>query len=148
MKSRYRAEAISVCDAGLSNYLSKAHKKRVSSGILTGILIGGISTGGLYIYQRVTGSSLDSLVSILPLFFGAISGAGYGILTSEKNDSQSTSDFNSVCDELEAEEEQDYAHSMYDCKTGKEYIANTEEEHNDYAALGYVHDMNECDGEN
>ena len=33
---------------------------------------------------------------------------------------------------------------MYDCKTGEEYIANTEEEHNDYAALGYVHDMDVC----
>ena len=38
----------------------------------------------------------------------------------------------------------DYAHSMYDCETGKEYIANTEEEHNEYAALGYVHNMDEC----
>jgi len=105
MKSRYRAEATSVCDAGLANYLSIAHKKRISSGILTGILVGGISTGGLYLYQMASGISLDNLVSILPLFFGAISGAGYGILTSEKNDSQSTSDFNAVCDELEAEEE-------------------------------------------
>jgi len=38
MKSRYRAEAMSICDAGLSSYLGKAHKKRVSSGILTGIV--------------------------------------------------------------------------------------------------------------
>ena len=44
----------------------------------------------------------------------------------------------------EQEPTDDYAHSMYDCKTGEEYIANTEEEHNDYAALGYVHDMDEC----
>ena len=53
MKSRYRAEAISICDAGLSSYLGKAHKKRVSTGILTGILVGGISTTGLYLYQRL-----------------------------------------------------------------------------------------------
>ena len=44
----------------------------------------------------------------------------------------------------EQEPTDDYAHSMYDCKTGDEYIANTEEEHNEYAALGYVHDMGEC----
>jgi hypothetical protein len=44
----------------------------------------------------------------------------------------------------EQEPTDDYAHSMYDCKTGEEYIANTEEEHNDYAALGYVHDMDVC----
>jgi hypothetical protein len=44
----------------------------------------------------------------------------------------------------EQEPTDDYAHSMYDCKTGEEYIANTEEEHNDYAALGYVHDMKVC----
>ena len=49
-----------------------------------------------------------------------------------------------VCTPGSVETTNDYAHSMYDCKTGDEYIANTEEEHNEYAALGYVHDMNMC----
>ncbi len=50
-----------------------------------------------------------------------------------------------VCTPGSVETTNDYAHSMYDCKTGIEYIANTEEEHNDYADLDYVHDMNECE---
>ena len=35
-------------------------------------------------------------------------------------------------------------HTMYDCATGKEYKANEQGDHDRYAALGYVHDMNEC----
>ena len=35
-------------------------------------------------------------------------------------------------------------HSMYDCATGQEYIAYTQEDHEKYAALGYVHDLSEC----
>ena len=104
MKSRYRAEAISTCDAGLSSYLGKAHKKRVSSGILTGILVGAISSAGLYSYQRLLGMPFDNLTTFMPLFLGAISGAGYGSLTSDKDDAKLTQDFNSVCDELEAQE--------------------------------------------
>ena len=38
-----------------------------------------------------------------------------------------------------------YPHSMFDCKTGTEYTANTEAEHDEYAALGYVHDLSECE---
>jgi len=107
MKSRYRAEAISICDAGLSSYLGKAHKKRVSSGILTGIIVGGVSSAGLYFYQRLIGMPFDNLTTVIPLFLGAISGAGYGSLTSDKDDVKLTQDFNSVCDELEAEEAED-----------------------------------------
>tara|TARA_R100000908_G_scaffold65323_1_gene54293 strand:- start:966 stop:1865 length:900 start_codon:yes stop_codon:yes gene_type:complete len=35
-------------------------------------------------------------------------------------------------------------HTMYDCATGDEYTANTQEEHDAYAELGYVHSMDEC----
>ena len=35
-------------------------------------------------------------------------------------------------------------HTMYDCETGDEYVAYTQEDHERYAALGYVHDMSEC----
>ena len=34
---------------------------------------------------------------------------------------------------------------MYDCKTGQQFFARTLTDHNNYAALGYVHDMSECD---
>lgn len=37
-----------------------------------------------------------------------------------------------------------YPHSMYDCSTSIEYIANTPEEHQAFADLGYVHKMSEC----
>ena len=33
---------------------------------------------------------------------------------------------------------------MYDCSTSIEYIANTPEEHQAFADLGYVHKMSEC----
>lgn len=40
-----------------------------------------------------------------------------------------------------------YPHSMYDCETGKEYIAYDEEKHDYYASLGYVHDLEkDCNG--
>jgi len=35
-------------------------------------------------------------------------------------------------------------HLMYDCTTGESYEANTQEDHDGYAALGYVHSMMEC----
>ncbi len=36
-------------------------------------------------------------------------------------------------------------HIMYDCSTGEGFQANTQEDHEKYAALGYVHDLSECD---
>lgn len=40
-----------------------------------------------------------------------------------------------------------YPHSMYDCETGKEYIAYNKEKHDYYASLGYVHDLEkDCKG--
>ena len=44
--------------------------------------------------------------------------------------------------------EQDFGfkpHYMYDCKTGQQFFARTLTDHNNYTALGYVHDMSECD---
>ena len=36
---------------------------------------------------------------------------------------------------------------MYDCETGDEYVAYTQEDHEKFAALGYVHDIDtECGG--
>ena len=35
-------------------------------------------------------------------------------------------------------------HLMYDCKTGESYEAKTQADHERYASLGYVHNMNEC----
>ena len=37
-----------------------------------------------------------------------------------------------------------YPHDMYDCTTGKKYVAEDESEHNRYASLGYVHSLSEC----
>ena len=44
--------------------------------------------------------------------------------------------------------EEGYPHSMFDCATGQEYIAYTEDDHNQYEKLGYVHDLSECNIEN
>ena len=35
-------------------------------------------------------------------------------------------------------------HLMYDCATGQAYEANSQEDHERFAALGYVHDLSEC----
>ena len=37
-----------------------------------------------------------------------------------------------------------YPHDMFDCSTGKKYVANDESDHKRYAALGYVHSLSEC----
>lgn len=37
-----------------------------------------------------------------------------------------------------------YPHDMFDCATGKKYIAYSEVDHTQYANLGYVHAMSEC----
>lgn len=38
----------------------------------------------------------------------------------------------------------EYPHTMYDCDTQIAYTANNEQEHEQYATLGYVHDLSEC----
>jgi hypothetical protein len=38
----------------------------------------------------------------------------------------------------------EYPHNMYSCSTGVVYIANNKTEHDNYATLGYVHDLKEC----
>lgn len=43
------------------------------------------------------------------------------------------------------EQKAKYPHSMYDCATGTEYIANTPDDHEEYATLGYVLSMSECE---
>ena len=35
-------------------------------------------------------------------------------------------------------------HLMYDCATGQAYEANTQEDHERFAEMGYVHDLSEC----
>ena len=37
-----------------------------------------------------------------------------------------------------------YPHDMFDCATGKKYVAKTEADHERMAGLGYVHSMDEC----
>ena len=107
MKSRYRAEASLICEDGLAHYLADKHNKRISSGILTGILVGGFSSASLYLYQSLRGETSENFILMLPFLMGSISGAGYGVLTSNKNDADDTVDFNTVCESLEAEDEED-----------------------------------------
>jgi len=107
MKSRYRAEALIICEDGLSHYLADKHNKRISSGVLTGVLIGGLSSTALYFYQSITGETSENFMLMLPLLMGSISGAGYGVITSNKNDAADTADFDTVCESLESEEEED-----------------------------------------
>jgi hypothetical protein len=75
-------------------------------------------------------------------------GGGVVVAFNARSSNDASQDNAAYQSAIETEDEDaptdDYAHSMYDCKTGDEYIANTEEEHNEYAALGYVHDMNMC----
>ena len=44
----------------------------------------------------------------------------------------------------QAPDRTEYPHSMFDCATGTEYVANNKSEHNRFASLGYVHSMSEC----
>lgn len=37
MKSRYKAEAQTMCDAGLASYLRDKHQSRVSKGVIAGL---------------------------------------------------------------------------------------------------------------
>jgi len=107
MNSRHRAEASFTCQDGLAKYLATKHNKRISIGVLTGIIAGFISTASLYIYQHSNGntSANENIVTLLPLFIGTISGAGYGVISSTQNDANDTADFDAVCESLEAEEE-------------------------------------------
>jgi hypothetical protein len=38
-----------------------------------------------------------------------------------------------------------YPHMMYDCKTGKGYMAYRRDDHERYRKLGYVHNLSECE---
>jgi len=107
MKSRYRAEASFICQDGLSKYLATKHDKRIALGIATGSLTGLLSTGALFLYQHFTGKYSEPFIIMLPLLIGTISGAGYGVISSDRNDASDTADFNAVCDSLEAEDEED-----------------------------------------
>ena len=105
MKSRYKAEAQSLCDAGLASYLRTKHQSRVSKGILTGVSAGTVLSTLLFGYSRYTGTHLSSFYHVLPFFVSVITGTGYGLVTSDVDDALHTEDFNEVCDALEAEAE-------------------------------------------
>jgi len=105
MKSRYKAEAITICEDGLSNYLATKHKKRISTGVIVGGTSGIIATTTLALLSQVLKMDFDMMTYFLPLAVGLVSGAGYGVMTSEKNDAQYTADFDAVCSSLEEENE-------------------------------------------
>jgi len=105
MKSRYKAEAVTICEDGLSNYLAAKHKKRISTGVIVGGTGGIIATTTLALLNQFLKMDIEMMTFLLPIAVGFVSGAGYGVLTSEKNDSQYTADFDAVCSSLEEEKE-------------------------------------------
>ena len=107
MKSRYRAEAQAMCDAGLASYLREKHQARVSKGAITGVSSGLVVSALLFGYSRYTGEHLSAFYHALPLFIGSITGTGYGLITSDMDDVVHAADYDVVCSALEQEAEEE-----------------------------------------
>ena len=105
MKSRYKAEALTICDEGLSNYLAAKHQKRISTGFIVGGASGVVATTTLALLNQFLNIDLEYQSYLLPLAIGVVVGTSYGVITSEKNDAQYTADFDAVCSSLEEEKE-------------------------------------------
>ena len=107
MKSRYKAEAQTMCDAGLASYLRDKHQSRVSKGVSAGLGTGTIVSLLFFGYSHYTGEKISHFYRLLPLFIGSITGTGYGLVTSDMDDALHTADYDVVCDALEAEQEEE-----------------------------------------
>ena len=107
MKSRYRAEAQTMCDAGLASYLREKHQARISKGAITGVSSGLVVSALLFGYSRYTGEHLSAFYHALPLFIGSITGTGYGLITSDVDDALHAADYDVVCSALEQEAEEE-----------------------------------------
>jgi nitrate reductase gamma subunit len=108
VKSRLEAEAHRKCAEGLSVYLEKQHRKQIAAGFTTGLISGVVCAAGLYTYNRVTDSDVvDNILYFIPIVLATVTSTGYSIITVDDNDAKDAEDFNAVCDELKADEEED-----------------------------------------
>lgn len=103
MDTKMKAEAYTICNAGLSAYLSNEHKEYRLKSFSRGIIIGAITTIPAFFITQYY--KLPQLYAALPLTGGMLSGIYEGLTNAESNDTLHTSDFDTVCESLEEEEE-------------------------------------------
>ena len=102
MDTKMKAEAYTICNAGLSAYLSNEHKEYRLKSFSRGVIVGAITTIPAYFITKYY--QLPQLYAALPLSGGMLSGIYEGLTNAESNDSLHTSDFDTVCETLEEEE--------------------------------------------
>ena len=103
MNTKMKAEAYTICNAGLSAYLANEHKEYRLKSFSRGIMVGVVTTIPAYFITKYY--QLPQLYAALPLTGGMLSGIYEGLTNAESNDSLHTSDFDTVCESLEEEEE-------------------------------------------
>tara|TARA_R110000751_G_scaffold197125_3_gene302342 strand:+ start:200 stop:544 length:345 start_codon:yes stop_codon:yes gene_type:complete len=103
MNTKIKAEAYTICNAGLSAYLANEHKDYRLKSFSRGIIIGVVTTIPAYLITKYY--QLPQIYAALPLTGGMLSGIYEGLTNAESNDSLHTSDFDTVCESLEEEEE-------------------------------------------
>ena len=70
MKSRYKAEAQTMCDAGLASYLRDKHQSRVSKGVIAGLGTGTLVSLVFFGYSHYTRrEDFTFLPSFAPIYW-------------------------------------------------------------------------------
>tara|TARA_B100000683_G_scaffold246261_1_gene257773 strand:+ start:682 stop:1038 length:357 start_codon:yes stop_codon:yes gene_type:complete len=100
--TKTEAEARRTCSQGVAAYISERHKAHLNKSIAYGVIGGIIPTGILFITSNFM--TINRWLSLIPLGIGMISGWGYGVVTSDKNDAQHEVDFETVCSQFEDDE--------------------------------------------
>tara|TARA_R110002020_G_scaffold1492_9_gene6751 strand:- start:9594 stop:9947 length:354 start_codon:yes stop_codon:yes gene_type:complete len=102
MDSKTKAEAYTICNAGLSAYLAKEHKDYRLKKFSNGALIGIVSSVPAYMITNYY--QLPMFFAGLPLAGGILGGLYEGLTNAESEDALHISDFDTVCESLDEEE--------------------------------------------
>ena len=102
---RTEAEARRICDRGMASYISDRHSVYLNRSLAYGVVGGVIPSSVLLITSAFV--PFNRWWTALPLGLGLVSGFGYGVLTSGKQDPESEMEFEIVCESLVPEGDED-----------------------------------------
>jgi len=98
LDSKTQSEIDSVCNKGVSHYISKKHQEQTRSNLELGLLGSFIGSSLLFGLSKIN-SNIKTGYILFPASLGIISGSILSLINYNKNDEVYEQDFKEVCNE-------------------------------------------------
>jgi len=98
LDSKTQSEIDSVCNKGVSQYISKKHQEEIRSNLELGLLGSFIGSSLLFGLSKINNNIKQGYI-LFPASLGIISGSILSLINYNKNDEVYEQDFNEVCNQ-------------------------------------------------